>query len=596
MARGYVATVMGAAWLIGAGSWAQAADYSGQWVRQADVESRPVGPGPRGWSDMTYDSNRGRLVLFAGSGGSYLNDIWAYQTVADRWTELETNSECDATAMAPPTERDELTFEYDGYNDLYWTFAGSGFACSGSSGTAGAGTTTTKVVDPSLTAIQDDYYRGWTVSANNRKAYVASSEASTGTLHLSTPVSNLGPGTGYRLYAQRGGGTYHYNPINGEWTGFDSPFWGYTGPLPPNRLSPAFAYSSADQALVMYGGKAYKDTWAMDVMTQRWVQMNGPYDSSAPTARSQIQHALVYDRVHDKFILFGGQCSEYACYRQALNDTWTYDLKTNTWTRMNPPVSPPPRLQHNLTYDPHNGVAVLYGGRQGSNAYNDLWVYDLGTDTWTQVATDVAPPARSLTMLAYDEGARRFVLYGGASYRQRDVWHLTLNGGGSGGGGNVPPVADILVEPASGDLDTLFSFDGRGSSDSDGSIVSYGWQFGDGSSGSGATVSHQYGAPGDYTVRLTVTDNAGASNSTTTMVSVADVIEPLELDVTGATLRGVVNDPSVEQVLVNGSPVAVDSSGAFTATVDLTPGVNQVTIEASGSNGSDSRTVVLTVE
>jgi PKD repeat protein len=58
---------------------------------------------------------------------------------------------------------------------------------------------------------------------------------------------------------------------------------------------------------------------------------------------------------------------------------------------------------------------------------------------------------------------------------------------------------------------TTCDFDASGSQDADGAIVSYLWQFGDGTSASGATASHTYSTGARYTVTLTVTDNAGAT-------------------------------------------------------------------------------------
>ena len=78
-------------------------------------------------------------------------------------------------------------------------------------------------------------------------------------------------------------------------------------------------------------------------------------------------------------------------------------------------------------------------------------------------------------------------------------------------------------------------FDGTGSMDSDGTIVKYAWDFGDGSSGSGPKPVHVYGNPGTYTVRLTVTDDSNTSNGTDTdentvvvnSVPIADAGTPL---------------------------------------------------------------------
>src|SRR5699024_4014823 len=72
-------------------------------------------------------------------------------------------------------------------------------------------------------------------------------------------------------------------------------------------------------------------------------------------------------------------------------------------------------------------------------------------------------------------------------------------------GPNLPPVADIGIS-----VEGLgASVDGTGSTDPDGTIVSYLWDWGDGTTSTGETASHVYSAVGEYTVTLEVTDDRG---------------------------------------------------------------------------------------
>jgi PKD repeat protein len=86
--------------------------------------------------------------------------------------------------------------------------------------------------------------------------------------------------------------------------------------------------------------------------------------------------------------------------------------------------------------------------------------------------------------------------------------------------GNQPPSAVMAATPTSGVAPLAVSFDGSSSSDIDGTLVSYIWNFGDGATASGATTSHTYSTFGTYAARLTVTDNQGASNFMTTTIQV----------------------------------------------------------------------------
>jgi hypothetical protein len=83
---------------------------------------------------------------------------------------------------------------------------------------------------------------------------------------------------------------------------------------------------------------------------------------------------------------------------------------------------------------------------------------------------------------------------------------------------NQEPQVHFRVESQSG-LDVIV--DANRSDDPDGDITNYEWGFGDGTTGNSKQVSHPYASGGTYTITLTVTDEGGATNSTTQTISVS---------------------------------------------------------------------------
>jgi PKD repeat protein len=135
---------------------------------------------------------------------------------------------------------------------------------------------------------------------------------------------------------------------------------------------------------------------------------------------------------------------------------------------------------------------------------------------------------------------------------------------------NLPPHASFTATPPGGIAPLDVAFDASASTDPDGSIASYRWDFGDGNGASGRTATHRYTDGGTFTVTLTVTDDKSAVDSTSTTVTVqlpnrapTAVDDPLEVRLTG-TLDVLENDtdPDGDQIVLT----ATGAPGHGTAT------------------------------
>ncbi|SDF27038.1 PKD domain-containing protein [Blastococcus aurantiacus] len=139
---------------------------------------------------------------------------------------------------------------------------------------------------------------------------------------------------------------------------------------------------------------------------------------------------------------------------------------------------------------------------------------------------------------------------------------------------NQPPVAAFSTA-ASGLTATA---DGSGSSDADGTLASYAWDFGDGRTATGATTSHTYAAGGTYTVRLTVTDDEGAT---------ASVEHPVTVTAPPPAVAPVAAD-AFERSVSSGLGRA-DVGGAWTAAggaLSVAGGVGQFQVAAPGGSAA----------
>jgi len=87
---------------------------------------------------------------------------------------------------------------------------------------------------------------------------------------------------------------------------------------------------------------------------------------------------------------------------------------------------------------------------------------------------------------------------------------------------NIPPTAIATASATTAVVGTAISFDASQSSDTDGTITGYSWQFGDGSSGNGIITTHTFATAGTYPVLLTITDNDGSSSSQEIQIHISE--------------------------------------------------------------------------
>ena len=110
---------------------------------------------------------------------------------------------------------------------------------------------------------------------------------------------------------------------------------------------------------------------------------------------------------------------------------------------------------------------------------------------------------------------------------------------------NIPPVSVASSDSTSGVAPLKVIFDGSGSTDEDGTIITYAWDFGDGNTGSGVEATHTYQTEGNFNATLTVTDNGGAEATS----------EPIAIEVTPGLSS--INAPSNLTAAVNGNSVGL---------------------------------------
>jgi len=165
---------------------------------------------------------------------------------------------------------------------------------------------------------------------------------------------------------------------------------------------------------------------------------------------------------------------------------------------------------------------------------------------------------------------------------------------------NQPPAAALSVTPASGPAPLPVVASTAASLDRDGQIVASKIDFGDGVIVSGTAVSHTYSGAGKYTVKATVTDNAGGSSSATKVVTASGVSVATPLS--GATVTSPVrvaatacsaNPITTIRIYLDNASVYTLKAASLDTPVTMSKGSHRVVVQAWDSTGAVFKTTVL---
>jgi hypothetical protein len=181
-----------------------------------------------------------------------------------------------------------------------------------------------------------------------------------------------------------------------------------------------FAYHEEADLSIVFGGRSgdgqgglvyLNDTWGYDLESNSWRELR---PSRSPP--QGLRGSMVYDSASDRMVFAGAKPGVAG----APMETWAYDLAANSWTNMSPPVSPERRFQFQSAYDARGDRMVLFGGVDSPQAFifegkvfGDTWEYDLEANSWTRTAPAATPPPLSMGAMVYDSRLGASIIFGG---------------------------------------------------------------------------------------------------------------------------------------------------------------------------------------
>jgi len=197
-------------------------------------------------------------------------------------------------------------------------------------------------------------------------------------------------------------------------------------PHPKPRIQASMAFDPCSGEIVLFGGyggsneEVLGDTWVFNLTTKIWKKLNPT--GRDPSLRSDA--AMAFNPCNGLLFMFGGRR-----YGDFYNDTWTLNLKTETWEELFPSNRPSPRSGSTMVFDPCSGLMVVFGGYNNVRFMDDTWTFNTSANTWTQLSVSDHPPGQSLSPMTFDPCIGKVVLYDNSTPYPglRETWTLNTS-------------------------------------------------------------------------------------------------------------------------------------------------------------------------
>lgn len=203
-----------------------------------------------------------------------------------------------------------------------------------------------------------------------------------------------------------------------------------SGTPPCDRDDGVMVYDPVGRRMILFGGSAgigsrLNDVWALNLTrgSESWQQLSP--SGTPPSARHFCYY--IYYPVRRSVIVFGGEDSAGT---GDLNDVWELGLDSLAWHEINPSGTlPSTRMDGGAAYDATNNRMIIFGGRPGNGFTSEVWALDLesGSEHWTKLSPSGSGPS-ARAGFAYAQGGDKLYVSCGwdGDYYFNDLYVLDI--------------------------------------------------------------------------------------------------------------------------------------------------------------------------